>query len=181
LVAPWEVFLGFAVAVAATIYFFFGSFIYGSAGYQPTFRRVVERMLEVAEVGPSDTLIDPGAGTGAILFRAARERGARSIGVELDPLRVLVLRLRRYFGGPRERVEVRFGDLFRVDYRPATVVAVFLWPGAMSRLKPILESQLRAGARVVSHWHEVPGWKPVFVDPQLKVYLYRWPGVTGGT
>ncbi|MGA7923393.1 MAG: class I SAM-dependent methyltransferase [Thermoplasmata archaeon] len=162
------------VAAAVGIYFFFGSFALG-AGYQPTPRRVVDRMLTSAGVGPRDTVFDLGAGTGAIVFAAARRYGASVVGVEAEPFRVLVLRLRRRFGGPRDRVEIRRMNIFAVDLRPATVVAVFLWPGAMARLQPLFEEQLRPGSRVVSHWHRVPGWEVELFDVATQVYLYRWP------
>jgi hypothetical protein len=160
--------------IVAVLYFVFASFLFG-AGYQPAPRRVVESMLRAAEVGPSDVVYDLGAGTGAIVFRAARERGAKVLGVEVEPLRVLVMRWRRWVGGPRDRVTLRWGNLFGLDFRPATVVAVFLWPDAMTRLKPLFESQLQDGARVVSHWHPVPGWTAERTDPNTRVYLYRWP------
>jgi predicted RNA methylase len=164
----------FVLLALATAYFVFASFVFG-AGYQPTPRRVVEAMLTRAEVGKDDILYDLGAGTGAIVFRAARERGARVLGVEVEPVRVAILRLRRRFGGPSDRVTIRWGNLFDLDFRAATVVAVFLWPAAMERLKPLLEAQLRPGSRVVSHWHAVPGWEPVEYDPVTRVYLYRRP------
>ncbi|MCI4351329.1 MAG: methyltransferase domain-containing protein [Thermoplasmata archaeon] len=167
----------FALAVGGLVgaaYFWFASFAFG-AGYQPAPRAVVNRMLDEAEVGPSDRVYDLGAGTGAIVFRAARERGASVVGVEVDPLRVAILRLRRRLGGPRDRVDIRWGDMFRLDFRPATVVAVFLWPGAMLRLRGLFESQLQPGTRIVSHWHPVPGWRAASYDDATRVYLYRWP------
>lgn len=167
------------VATGLVAYFLLASFAFG-AGYQPTPARVVRRMLDFAEVRPGETLFDLGAGTGAIVFAAARTYGARVVGVEVEPTRVLILRLRRWWGGPRDRVVLEWGNIFEVDLRTAQVVAVFLWPGAMHRLKPQLERELPAGARVVSHWHEVPGWTPDRVDPELKVYLYRWPGAASG-
>ena len=161
-------------ALGLMVYFIFASFVFG-AGYQPTPREVVGRMLDLAEVGPSDTLYDLGAGTGAIVFRAARERGARAVGVEVEPVRVLILRLRRLVGGPRERVRILWGNLYRRDFSGATVVAVFLWPGAMRRLRPVFERDLPAGSRVVSHWHPVEGWYPAAVDRPHRIYLYRIP------
>jgi Ribosomal protein L11 methyltransferase (PrmA) len=171
-------------------YFVFASFAFG-AGYEPTPRRAVERMLRFAEVGPSDTVFDLGAGTGAIVFRAARIYRATVVGVEVEPLRVLILRLRRRLGPMSDRVTIRWGDFFRLDFRTATVVTAFLWPGAMARLRPKFESELPAGARVVSHCHPVPGWTAEQYDRPTDVYLYRWPdarappadaaGLTGGT
>jgi SAM-dependent methyltransferase len=163
--------LAFALAAA---YFVFSSFVFG-AGYQPTPRRSVETMLRFAEVGPRDTLYDLGAGTGAIVFRAARTYRARVVGVEVEPIRVLILVVRRRLGPFADRVTIRWGDFFHLDFRSATVVTAFLWPGAMARLRPKLEAELPPGARVVSHCHAVPGWVPEEYDPKTDVYLYRWP------
>lgn len=163
----------FAIAVAAA-YFVFASFAFG-AGYEPTPRRSVEAMLKFAEVGPRDTLYDLGAGTGAIVFRAARNYQARVVGVEVEPIRYLILKLRRRLGPSADRITLHWGDLFRLDFRPATVVAVFLWPGAMTRLRPRFEAELPQGARVVSHCHPVPGWVPEAYDQKTDVYFYRWP------
>ena len=163
--------LVFSVGVA---YFVFASFAFG-AGYQPTPRRSVEAMLRLAEVGPRDTLYDLGAGTGAIVFRAARTYRAQVVGVEVEPLRYLVLRLRRATGPFSDRITLRWGNLFGLDFRNATVVAAFLWPGAMARLRSRFETELPVGARVVSHCHSIPGWTPEKYDRDTDVYLYRWP------
>jgi hypothetical protein len=170
-----EGFVAIVVGSAAVLYFVFASFAFG-AGYQPTARTAVTRMLDFAQVGPEDRLVDLGAGTGAILFRAARERGASVLGVEVEPLRILILRARRAIGGPVDRVKIHWGNMFEVDLHEATVVTCFLWPGAMEKLRPRFEAQLPSGARVVSHWHPVPGWTPEAVDRLRHVYLYRWSG-----
>jgi ribosomal protein L11 methylase PrmA len=166
---------GLLTAVAAALaYFVFASFLFG-AGYQPTPRSAALEMLRLAEVSSADTLYDLGAGTGALVFRAARLHGARAVGVEVEPIRVLVLRLRRALGRAPERVTIRWGNLFDLDFSGATVVATFLWPGAMERLRPKFESELRPGARVVSHCHPIHGWSAAAHDRKTDVYLYRWP------
>lgn len=170
---PW----GFALlflAIAFLGYFVFASFAFG-AGYQPTPKEVVARMLDLSGPGRDDVLFDLGAGTGAILFRAAEINGAQVVGVEVEPIRIAYLRLRRWRSPARARIDLRWGNLFDVDLRSASIVALFLWPAAMRRLKPILEQQLAPGARVVSYWHLMPGWEPVAVDDEKKVYLYRRP------
>ncbi len=162
------------VAGLAAAYFVFASFAFG-AGYEPTPRKAVEQMLRFAEVGPNDTVYDLGAGTGAIVFRAARVYRARVVGVEVEPIRFLVLQLRRRFGPSGERIELRWGNLFHLDFRGATVVTAFLWPGAMTRLRLKFERELPTGARVVSHCHRVPGWTASGYDRATDVYFYRWP------
>ncbi len=167
--------LGLVLVLATlglVLYFFFATFAFG-AGYQPTPREVVDRMLDLAEVGPTDVVYDLGAGTGAFVFRAARDRGARAVGVEIEPLRIAVLRLRRRFGPARDRITIRWGNLFGLDYRESTVVVLFLWGAIMGRLKPRLEAELPKGARVVSYWHPVPGWEPTHLDPEHRIFLYR--------
>jgi SAM-dependent methyltransferase len=162
------------ISLAIVTYFVYASFAFG-AGYQPTPRRAVRLMLRWAEVGPTDMVYDLGAGTGAIVFRAARTYRAHVLGVEVEPLRFGILLLRRRLGPFRDRIQLVWGNLFRIDFRPATVVTAFLWPGAMERLRPKLEAELREGARVVSHCHKIPGWRPAQYDPETDVYLYRWP------
>jgi precorrin-6B methylase 2 len=162
------------VALVIVAYFVYASFVFG-AGYQPTPRRSVREMLRLAEVGPQDVVYDLGAGTGAIVFRAARTYRAKVVGVEVEPLRFLILTLRRRFGPAADRIELVWGNLFHLDFRPATVVTAFLWPGAMARLRPKLEAELRPGARVVSHCHEIEGWRALVHDERTDVYYYRWP------
>lgn len=170
--------VGLIAFVVAVGYFVFASFLFG-AGYQPTPRASVEAMLRLAELSPRDTVFDLGAGTGAIVFRAARTYRARVVAVEVEPLRVLLLRVRRALGPFGDRITISWGNLFRLDFREATVVTAFLWPGAMARLRPKFEAELRPGARVVSHYHPIPGWTAEVVDPATKVYLYRWPEAKG--
>ncbi len=161
-------------AVVLVLYFVFGSFLFG-AGYQPTPASAVASMLGLAHVGPGDVLYDLGAGTGAIVFRAAEDFGARVVGVKVEPIRMAWLRWRRRRSPARDRIELRRGNIFRVDLREATVVALFLWPGAMARLRPLLTAQLRPGSRVVSHYHPLPDAVPAAVDAANRVYLYVWP------
>jgi len=173
-----------SVVAAALAYFVFASFLWG-AGYQPTPPSAALEMLRLAELSPADTVYDLGAGTGALVFRAARLYGSRVVGVEVEPIRVLVLKLRQRLGGFSSQVTIRWGNLFDLDFAGASVVATFLWPGAMARLRPKLEAELRPGARVVSHCHPIDGWTPTVHDPKTDVYLYRWPEarappVTGG-
>jgi hypothetical protein len=170
-------FVGGALLIALSVvvaYFWMSSFLFG-AGYQGAPRRSVEAMFRLSRLGPEDVLIELGAGVGAVTFPAARERGARVLAVEIEPLRVLLLRLRRALGPGAGLVEIRRQNMFTVDLQRATVVSAFLWPGVMARLRPKFERELRPGTRVVSRCHTIPSWTPVEYDAEGDVYLYIWP------
>lgn len=129
------------------------------APFVPSPEAVVEQMLKLADVKPSDTVYDLGCGDGRIIIMAAQKFGANSVGVELDDdlykqtsERIKELKL-------QDKVKIIHGDLLKVDLSPATVVTLYLLTSANEKLKPNLEKYLKKGARVVSHDFEVPGWK----------------------
>jgi SAM-dependent methyltransferase len=127
--------------------------------YEPTSPEVVEAMLDLAGVKAGDVVYDLGCGDGRIVVAAAK-RGARAIGVDLDPQRIAEARENARKAGVADRVELRVEDLFQTDVRDATVVMLYLWPKVNLRLRPRLVEQLRPGARVVSHSHDMGTWIP---------------------
>ena len=161
-------------------YFWLSSFLVG-AGYQGAPRRSVEAMFRLSHLGASDYLFELGAGMGTVTFPAAREKHARVRAIEIEPLRYLVLRIRRMLGPSAERIEIRRENMFDVDLHEATVVSAFLWPGAMARLRPKFERELRPGTRIVSRCHKIPTWTPAEYDRAADVYLYLWPNSVTGT
>ena len=170
-------FIGGAVLFAfagVVAYFWMSSFLFG-AGYQGAPRRSVEAMFRLSGLDSTDYLFELGAGVGSVTFPAAREKAARVRAIEIEPLRVLLLRLRRAIGPAADRIEIRRENIFSVDLREATVISAFLWPGAMARLRPKFERELRPGVRIVSRCHEIPNWIPAEYDAEADVYLYLWP------
>ena len=163
----------FAVA-GGVAYFWMSSFLFG-AGYQGAPRRSIEAMFRLSQLSSEDFLFELGAGIGSVTFPAAREKRARVRAVEIEPLRFLVLRLRRVLGPAADRIEIRRENMFEIDLHEATVVSAFLWPGAMARLRPKFERELKPGVRVVSRCHEIPTWTPADYDAAADVYLYLWP------
>jgi SAM-dependent methyltransferase len=119
--------------------------------YLPTPHHVVDAMLRLAGVSPGDVVYDLGSGDGRIAIAAARDYGARGIGIELDGRLVERARCNAREAGMERLVEFREEDLFRADLRGATVVTLFLFPGMNLRLAPKLFSELRPGTRIVSH------------------------------
>jgi predicted RNA methylase len=127
----------------------------------PTPPGVVERMLEAARLKAGEMVYDLGSGDGRIVIMAAQKYGARAVGIELIPDLCTKARERVISMGLTDRVRIIEGSALRVDLSPADVVTMFFLTGSNDRLRPALERQLRAGARVVSNEFPVRGWKAI--------------------
>ena len=128
--------------------------------YVSTPDNVVRAMLELAEVKPGDVVYDLGSGDGRIVIIAAKEFGARGVGVEIDPQLVAHSRRRARQAGVADRVEFIQQDLFRIDLSGATVVTLYLGQELNLRLRPTLLRDLRPGSRIVSHDFGMGDWPP---------------------
>lgn len=139
-------------------------------------QNVVDAMLAFAQVTPGDVVYDLGSGDGRIPITAARDFGARGVGIELDPRLVLESEASARRAGVDRQVRFITGDLFKADLREATVVTLFLLPWMNIDLIPTFKAQLRPGARIVAH-HFAMGdaWPPDEsrdVDG-LEIHLWR--------
>lgn len=152
---------------------------------------VVDAMLELAKVGPSDFVIDLGSGDGRVVIAAARKYGARGLGVELDGALVSDARREAQRQGVGGRVEFLAQNLFITDLAQATVVTTYLYPRINIQLRPRLFEQLRPGSRVVSHEFDFGAWKPdahvtvkvpdkPYGPPRSDVYLWIVPANAAG-
>ena len=128
--------------------------------YLPTPHSVVAAMLRLAGVSQGDVVYDLGSGDGRIPISAARDFGARGVGIELDGRMIERARCTAREAGMERLVEFRQGDLFRANLREATVVTLFLFPEMIQRLGPKLRAELRPGSRIVSHRFVFGSWLP---------------------
>jgi len=138
-------------------------------------------MLQLADVTPRDVVVDLGSGDGRIPIAAARRFGARGIGVEFDARLVEYSKRAAQREGVAERVQFLEMDMFRFDLSVASVVALYISPALMTRLRPQL-LQLKPGVRVVSHQFTLGDWEP---DEMIRVentpgYLWIVPARAGG-
>jgi SAM-dependent methyltransferase len=144
----------------------------------PTPDAVVEKMLELAQVGRDDYVVDLGSGDGKIAIAAAR-RGARAKGVEYNPKMVELSKRNAAAAGVR--VEFVRGDIFRIDFSKADVLTLYLLPELNERLRPRILA-MRPGTRVVSHQFAMGDWEPdqdVAVG-NSRVLFWRVPAKVGG-
>lgn len=158
--------------------------------FVPTPMVVVDRMLELAEVKSGDVVYDLGSGDGRIVIRAAKKYGARGVGVEMDSELIKLSREKAQEEGVSHLVEFRAEDALKVDVSPATVVTLYMLPWFNAKLRPLLQQELKPGARVVAHDFDIEGWPPTRVEklPEIQVteggykhqhtlYLWRIPEV----
>ena len=128
--------------------------------YVPTPDVVVGKMLELAKVTKDDVIYDLGSGDGRILITAAKELGARGVGVEIRPDLVQKAKQKAEEAGVSDRVQFLQKDLFQTDVREATVVTLYLLPHLNLKLRSRLFEQLKPGTRVVSHDYHMGNWQP---------------------
>jgi protein-L-isoaspartate O-methyltransferase len=121
---------------------------------------VVARMLQLADTGPRDFVIDLGSGDGRIVIAAAREHGARGLGLELDAKLVGEARANAQRAGVADHARFEQADALQADLSQASVVTIYLLPFLLDQLQPRLLEQLRPGARVVTHAFAFKGWLP---------------------
>lgn len=128
--------------------------------YVPTPYPVVEQMLRLAGVGKGDVLYDLGSGDGRIAIAAAKQFGIRATGIDIDPALVLQAEQNAKNAGVGELAKFRLEDLFKADFRDATVVMLYLQPHLNVRLRPKLWAELKPGTRIVSHQFDMGDWVP---------------------
>lgn len=151
------------------------------APYFPTPETIVDQMLKLGELKAGETMFDLGSGDGRIVIDAARKYKAKAIGVELDDSLFKQSMERIKSLGLSNTAYIIHGDLLKQDYSSADLLTVYLLPVATEMVTPILERQLRKGARIVAHDFQFAAWKPertVDIDDDgegraHELYLYR--------
>lgn len=163
----------------------------GGVPYVPTPFPVVEAMLELAGTGPRDLVIDLGSGDGRIPITAAKQHGARAVGVELDRNLSAAARAAAASQGVAGRTQFVNADLFQYDMSRATVLTLYLLPEMNLRLRPRILTTLKPGTRVVAHDFALGDWTPdrtleidvpgkAYGPPRSTLYLWTVPARVAG-
>ena len=152
------------------------------APYYPTPETIVERMLQLGGLKAGEKMFDLGSGDGRIVIMAAQKFHAEAVGIELMPdlCRQSMARIRKL--GLEKTAHIINGDLLRQNYSSADLVTVYLLPESIdNKVQPLLDRQLKKGARVVAHDFEFKAWTPEKVENiaddgegrSHTLYLYR--------
>ena len=126
--------------------------------YEPTSYGIAAEMLNMANVTSRDLIYDLGCGDGRIVIMAAKERGAKGVGVDMDPDRIRESRENAERAGVTQLVRFYEQNLFETNISDATVVMLYLWPEVNLKLRPRLLKELKPGTRIVSHSHTMGEW-----------------------
>lgn len=138
-----------------------------------TTKRIAKIMCRLAKINKSDVIYDLGSGDGQALLTAAK-LGARGVGVEIDPVRVLVSRILFKFQGVDLKMKVVRKNFFDVDLSDATVVFAYLVPKTLAKLKPKFLKELKPGTRIVTFVYKID--LPMIVsDKKNEVYVFEIP------
>ena len=147
----------------------------------PTPEGLIDKMLAAAKVSDKDTLFDLGAGDGIIAITAARQYGAKSVGIEYNPEMAQFARRKVAEAGLTDKVKIITGDIFQEDFSAATVVTLYLMPHLNLKLRPIL-LKMKPGTRVVSNTFTMGEWEPdeTVFDQHWKGYFWVVPAQIEG-
>jgi predicted O-methyltransferase YrrM len=142
--------------------------------FVPTPQEVVDAMLKLAKVSANDVVYDLGSGDGRIPITAARTYGARGVGIDIDPQRIKEATENLKTSGMGDKVRFLNQDLFTTNISEATVVTLYLLPSLNLKVLPKLNSELKAGTRVVSHAFDMGDIKPQQTQNVNGRTIYLW-------
>lgn len=120
-----------------------------------TSKKTARAMCKLAKVTKEDEVYDLGSGEGTALLIAAKEFGAKGVGVEIDPVRFLFSKFILKTNGLSNKVTIKRGNLFSQDISKASVIFVYLVPKTLERLLPKFKNELKKGTRIISYRYEM--------------------------
>ena len=145
----------------------------------PTKPERIRKALKLANFQPNETLYDLGAGDGRVLLIAARDFGAKAVGIEIGPIQCALIWLRAVASGVGSKIQIRWENFYKANLSDADVVFVYATSKEVVKLAPHLERQLKRGARVVSISADFPEWEPQEFDNQKLIFVYEMPPTKG--
>jgi precorrin-6B methylase 2 len=145
----------------------------------PTKPERIRKALKLANLQPDEVLYDLGAGDGRVLLIAAREFGAKAVGIEVGPIQCALIWLRAVASGFGNKIQVRWANFYKADLGEADVIFVYATSKEVVKLAPHLERQLKTGGRVVSVSADFPEWEPSTFDEHELIFLYKMPPTRG--
>lgn len=139
-----------------------------------TNKKIARAACRLAKIGPKDTVYELGCGDAMFLITAAKEFGARGVGIEIDPLRFVISTIMTHIIRVSDKVIIKRKNFFNEDISQASVVFVYLVPKALQRLLPKLRKELKPGTKIISYRYEI-GLLLFVKDKKEKIFVYKIP------
>jgi cyclopropane fatty-acyl-phospholipid synthase-like methyltransferase len=166
--------LGIIIAVfALALHIAIASWFF--APWVPARKRDMDRIFKLAELKNGQIFYDLGCGSGRLVEEAAK-RGAKAIGLELNPALFFLCQIRKMFSKYRSNMKFKLINLYHEDLSAADAIYLFGMPTTVARIKEKMQKELKSGARVVSYSFTIPGWQMIETSKPTKkdlpVHLY---------
>jgi precorrin-6B methylase 2 len=139
----------------------------------------IYKALKLANLRPNEVLYDLGAGDGRVLRIAARDFGAKAVGIEVGPIQCALIWMRITANGLENQMQVKWENFYKADLHQADVVFVYATSKEVLKLAPHLEQKMKQGARLVSISADFPEWEPSAVDEHELIFVYEMPPIRG--
>ena len=137
--------------------------------------KVAKAMIKLADISKDDIIYDLGCGDGSVLMRAAKSRGVKGVGLEIDPSRVIIAKARMLIGGVSGLVTIKRRDLFSEDISRASVIIVYLVFKTLKRLEPKFIKELKPGSKVISYVYPIDYLPILATDEKNQIRIYKIP------
>lgn len=139
--------------------------------FAPSSKKTVAKMLDLAQVQPSQILVDLGAGDGRILIAAAK-RGLQAIGYEIDPFLSFLIKIKIKLSGLTKQIRILRQDFFQADLSKADIVTVYGVPKIMPAIERLCLAKLKPGSKVICHQFALPNLKAVKSNGKIFLYIF---------
>jgi len=146
---------------------------------KPTRPDRIRKALQMVDLKPDETLYDLGAGDGRVLLIAAREFGARVVGIEIGPVQCALIWLKIIRNGLSPRAQIKLKNFYKADLSEADVAFIYGTSREVVKLTPYLKDQMKLGSRVVSISSDFPEWEPTVFDEEQLIFGYEMPPMEG--
>ncbi|MFN4213064.1 MAG: hypothetical protein ACK4FL_03850 [Microgenomates group bacterium] len=89
--------------------------------YFPTNKKDLPIIIKALNVRSNQTIVDLGAGDGTVIFAAAnasyqKKLNTQFLAVEINPILILIMHLRRLTHPNKKNIKIIWGDLFKNDF-----------------------------------------------------------------